>query len=76
MRQIVSENCNVICEDNGKKMTGEVISFKEKDFLSVSIDRQIKLNMKWNGKIYEGKMANLTFTSYGPDITNIKQGRI
>ena len=38
------------CTDNGKKMEVEVLSFKEEQFLSVSIQRAVKLNMSWNPK--------------------------
>lgn len=74
-RKFVSDTCEVICEDNGRKIVAEVISFQEKQYISVSLDRKMKLNLNWNGKIYEGAMSQLTFVSNGPDITFFKVGR-
>ena len=56
------------CTDNGKKMEAEVLSFKEEQFLSVSIQRAVKLNMSWNPEknVYIGKGAGLEFISTGP----------
>ena len=32
-------------------------------------NKSVKLPMKWNGKVYEGRMAGMDFTSTGPKIT-------
>lgn len=62
------------CTDNGKKMEAEVLTFKEEQFLSVSIQRAIKLNMSWNSEknVYIGKGSGLEFITTGPQkfITN------
>lgn len=75
MRRIVENTCEIMCEDNGRRMVGEILSFRENDHCAVSVDRQIKLDMKWNGFVYEAKRAGLSFTSDGPIIKTIKQGR-
>lgn len=59
--------CKVTCVDNGKTMTGEIMAFKPGQFLTVSIDRRVKLTLKFNKYVYEGNMGNLTFVSHGPD---------
>jgi hypothetical protein len=74
-RRVVGDTCEIICEDNGRKIVAEVLSFQEKKYISVSIDRQMKLNLNWNGKIYEGAMSQLSFVSDGPDISFFKVGR-
>jgi len=51
------------------------LSFREHDHLAVSLEKQLKLEMRWNGHIYEGKMGRLSFTSEGPLVRNVKQGR-
>jgi hypothetical protein len=56
-------------------MVGEMLSFREHDHCAVSISRTIKLDMKWNGIVYEGKSAGLSFTTEGPLVRNVKQGR-
>jgi hypothetical protein len=75
MRQVVEHTCEIMCEDNGRRMVGEMLSFKEYDHCAVSIERKIKLDMKWNGIVYEGKSAGLSFTTEGPLVRNFKQGR-
>ena len=75
MRKVIDETCEVICEDNGRKMVGDIIAFKESQYLTVAIDKKLKLELKWNRRIYEGSMGKLSFTSEGPIIRNFKQGR-
>lgn len=74
-KEYIDDRCEVICEDNGRKMVADVISFFEKKNLTVSIDRSIKLTLQWNGKLYEGHMGKLSFVSNGPDITIVKTRR-
>lgn len=74
-REYIDNTCEVICEDNGRKMVAEVLSFHEKKMLTVSIDRSVKLSLSWNGKIYEGNMGPLSFVSNGPEITIVKTRR-
>lgn len=75
MRRVVGEDCEILCEDNGRKMVADILSFKEHQYLTVSLEKQLKLEMKWNGNIYEGNMGRMSFTSEGPVIRNFKQGR-
>lgn len=75
MKQYVAETCNVVCEDNGKVVPADILDFKDKKSLSVSLNKSIKLIMPFNGKVYEGKMSGLTFTSDGPKVTDVKTGR-
>lgn len=74
-REYIDDKCEVICEDNGRKMVAEVLSFSEKKALTVSVDRSVKLTLSWNGKIYECKQGPLSFISNGPDITVVKTRR-
>jgi hypothetical protein len=75
MKQIVESTCEVMCEDNGHRMVGEILSFREHDHVAVSVNRQIKLDMKWNGQVYEARSAKLSFVTDGPLIRIIKTGR-
>jgi hypothetical protein len=75
MRQVVGDDCEILCEDNGRKMVADILYFKEYQNLTVSIEKQLKLEMKWNGNIYEGRLGRMSFTSEGPVIRNFKQGR-
>lgn len=56
------------CTSNGITMEADVMSFKEGQFLAVAI-AEMKINMNFNGKVYEGRAAGMDFTSNGPTIT-------
>ena len=75
MRRVVGDTCEILCEDNGRKMVGDILSFKENQYLTVVLEKELKLELRWNNRIYEGRMGRLSFTSEGPVIRNFKQGR-
>lgn len=75
MKQYIDETCRVTCEDNNKVMVADILNFKEHLYLAVSLEKQLKLEMRWNGKIYEGRLGRMSFVSEGPKITEVKQGR-
>jgi hypothetical protein len=75
MRTYVEDTCEIICEDNGRKMVADILNFKEHQYLVISLEKSLKLEMKWNGNIYEGRMGRMSFTSEGPIIRSVKQGR-
>lgn len=73
----VGETCEVTCEDNGRSVTADLLSFTKEKFISVSIEKSIRLNMTWNGKVYSGRMGKLTFNTFGPTINTVNvKGRI
>jgi hypothetical protein len=75
MRRIIGDDCEILCEDNGRKMVADIIAFKEHQYLTVAVEKELKLELRWNNKIYEGRMGRLSFTSEGPVIRDFKQGR-
>jgi hypothetical protein len=75
MRSYVDDTCEIICEDNGRKMVADILSFKEGQYLTVAVEKSLKLELRWNKKIYEGQMGRMSFVSDGPVIRNVKQGR-
>jgi hypothetical protein len=75
MKQYIDETCKITCEDNNKSMVADVLNFKEHQYLAVSLEKSLKLDMRWTGKAYEGKMGRLSFISEGPKITSVTQGR-
>lgn len=75
MKRVVGNDCEILCEDNGRKMVADILAFREHQYLVVAIEKELKLELRWNNKIYEGKMGRLSFTSEGPVIRNFKQGR-
>lgn len=58
----------IYCSDTGKTVMAEVLEFKPRQFLNVSIERYIRLSMKYDAKHdqYVGNRANLEFTTKGP----------
>jgi len=75
MKQYVQDTCEVICEDNGRKMVADILAFKDGQYLNVSVGKEIKLKMKWTNRVYECKKSGLSFVSDGPVVRNVSQGR-
>lgn len=67
-----SDVCDVKNVTSNKVVEAVVQDFKELDTLYVIINKSVKLPMKWNGKLYEGRMAGMDFTSLGPKISVIE----
>ena len=40
-----------------------------KNATSMFVNKSVKLVMKWNGRVYEGRMAGMDFVSNGPKIS-------
>jgi hypothetical protein len=70
-----SETCTVKQANTSKTVEAVVYEFKEQQNLTVVLNKSVKLPMIWNGKLYEGKMAGIDFTSSGPAINKTKIGR-
>jgi len=71
----VGDKCIVKQEKTSKTVEAEVLNFNEKRNLTVVLNKSVKLNMSWNGRLYEGRMAGIDFTTEGPTITKSKTGR-
>lgn len=66
--QSYDDVCNISCTDNGNVVNGEIINFKPEAFLEVSLNRSLKVQLRYQPKqkIYVGSMAGFEFTSAGP----------
>ena len=69
-----SDVCDVKNVTSNKVVEAVVQDFKELDTLYVIINKSVKLAMKWNGRVYEGRMAGLDFVSNGPKISITRAG--
>lgn len=69
-----SETCTVLQESTKKSVDAVVQNFLENERLDVILNKSVKLSMKWNGSIYEGRMAGMDFTSAGPTISKTQTG--
>lgn len=64
-----SNTCKIQQSGTTRSVEAEVYEFKENARLIVVLNKSVKLNMVWNGKLYEGKMAGLDFVSSGPEVS-------
>jgi hypothetical protein len=71
------EVAELVCTENGKKLTAEVLDFKPAYSLSVSVERQVRVNLRYNmeKKMYMGNVGSLEFSSTGPKETIKIKGR-
>jgi len=69
--------CEVTCISNGLTETGEILTFRDKEFISLTIRRSVKLRLNWNEKaeLYIGSMAGLEFQSEGPNVYTYRSSR-
>lgn len=63
--------------NTGKTLVGEILDFKPAYMLAVSIERQVKVILRYNTekKLYTGNVGSLVFTSPGPKERVTYQGR-
>ncbi len=69
--------CDVTCISSGLTEKGEILSFREEEFISLTIRRSVKLRLNWNENagIYVGSMAGLEFQSDGPNAYTYRSHR-
>lgn len=62
------DTADVVCTDTDILAEGEVHQFKPGEFLSVVLNRAVKLDLRFNprNKLYIGNKGGLEFTSRGP----------
>lgn len=63
-----AQTCIVRCTDNDRVIDAEVIDFRQGSLLTVSLEREIKLVLKYDAhrNHYRGNMSGLEFVSDGP----------
>ena len=71
------DTAQVTCVDNGQTIKAEVLDFKPQSMLSVSLEKSIKIVLKYNQKSdeYQGELYGRTFISKGPRGTYVRTGR-
>jgi hypothetical protein len=69
------DHCEVQQANTSRSVRAEVMEFREQDRLIVVLNKTVKIPMKWNGKLYEGRMAGMDFTTAGPKVTKTTTGR-
>lgn len=74
MRTIVDKKAMLTNTRSDVAVEAEADNFRE----HVSFDAYVatnKIHMKWNGRIYVGNAHGMEFTSEGPKLMYIKEGR-
>lgn len=74
MRTIVDNKAMLTNTRSDVSVEAEVDNFREGQKFDAFVATN-KIPMKWNGKIYVGNMHGMEFTSQGPDVRHIKEGR-
>ena len=71
------ETAQVKCVDNGQTITADVLEFKPQVLLSISLNKSIKVVLKYsaNSDEYQGDLYGRTFVSKGPKGTHYSVGR-
>ena len=69
-----SDTCQIKQVSSGKIVEAVVQDFQEQVVLHVIVSKAVKIAMKWNGKLYEGRMASMDFVSEGPNVSKISTG--
>jgi hypothetical protein len=69
-----SDTCLVKMAKSSKMTEAVVSDFEDKKILNVVVNKAVKINMKWNGKCYEGRSAGMDFESQGPTVTKTQTG--
>lgn len=64
-----SNTCTLKQVSSKRIVEAVVQDFREREQLNVVINQSVKISMKWNGKVYEGRMAGMDFESDGPTVS-------
>lgn len=62
------QTCMLTCTNNDQLVKGEVIDFRQGSRLTISLERQIKLTLKFDAhrNHYYGSMSGYEFVTTGP----------
>jgi len=74
MKTVYDKTATLTSTRNEQSAEAEIDNFRE----GVSFDAYLatnKIPMRWNGKVYVGNAHGMEFTSEGPRIHTLKEGR-
>ena len=69
------DTVELTCLENNSSITAEVLDFKPAYMLTCSVNRQVKVYLRYNNadKNYQGRVGSLEFESSGPkEIAKLK----
>lgn len=74
MKEIFTPKAMLTSTNSGKSVEAEVDNFKQGKSFDAYLATN-KISMRWNGKVYVGNAHGMEFTSSGPEVRYIKEGR-
>ena len=74
MKSVVDNKAMITNTKSDISVEAEIDNFREGEKFDAFIATN-RISMRWNGKIYVGNMAGMEFTSEGPKVQYIKEGR-
>ncbi len=62
------DTCEISGVSNGATVTGEILTFREKDMIIATIQRSAKVTLRWqpHAEAYVGSLGGVEFQSSGP----------
>lgn len=62
------DTCEITGVETGVTVTGEIITFKEKEIIVATIQRSAKVTLRWDDRVmlYVGSLGGVEFQSDGP----------
>jgi hypothetical protein len=69
-----SDTCTIKMAKSSKTVEAVVQNFVFEKTLDVVLNKSVKLSLKWNGRIYEGRGAGMDVESTGPEIYKTQTG--
>lgn len=71
------DTCEITGVSNGATVTGEILTFREKDVIIATIQRSAKVTLHWqeHANAYVGSLAGVEFQSPGPKAHNYNTHR-
>ena len=74
MKTIIDSTATLINTNNEASALAEIDKFVEKKSFDAYLATN-KIPMRWNGRVYVGNAHGMEFTSVGPRIHTLKEGR-
>ena len=74
MRTIVDNTVILTNTSNEQSVEAECDNFREGQSFDAFVETN-KIVMRWNGKVFVGNAHGMEFTSSGPEVRQIREGR-
>jgi hypothetical protein len=68
------DTCTIKMSKSSKTVEAVVQNFIFEKTLDVVLNKSVKLSLKWNGRLYEGRGAGMDVESTGPEIHKTQTG--